>query len=66
MKKLKQLYMKVHGFKRDINPWLPSLAAWKRVSNWESNDPKDMILEPILFKISWKEIIKRYGNKSST
>ena len=64
-KKLKQLYMKRHGFKRDEpTPWLPkSLVAWKRISNMESCDPKDMILEPLLFKLSWKEIIKRYGKQ---
>ena len=62
MKKLKQLYMKTHGFKRDVNPFL-NLVAWKRISNMESTDPKDMILEPILFNLSWKEIIKRYGKQ---
>lgn len=62
MKKLKQLYMKTRGFKRDEpTPWLPNnLVAWRRISNMESCDPKDMILEPLLFKLSWKEIIKRY------
>lgn len=55
--------MRTHGFKRDKNPWLPSLVAWKRVSNWESTDTKDMILEPILFSLSWKEIIRRYRKK---
>lgn len=60
MKILKQLYMKTNGFKRDTNPWLQT-SAWKRVSNWESTDTKDMILEPILFQLSWKEIIQRYG-----
>ena len=61
MKKLKQLYMKLHGFKRDDPvPWL-GCVAWRRISNMESCDPKDMILEPLLFKLSWKEIIKRYG-----
>lgn len=63
MKKLKQLYMKLHGFKRDEPvPWLPkNWVAWRRISNMESCDSRDMILEPLLFKLAWKEIIKRYG-----
>lgn len=60
MKIIKQLYMKTHGFKRETHPWIPGLSAWKRVSNWESYDPKDMILESVLFNLPWKEIIKRY------
>lgn len=52
--------MKTHGFKRETHPWIPGLSAWKRVSNWESYDPKDMILESVLFNLPWKEIIKRY------
>lgn len=64
MKILKRLYMRTHGFKAEQGSLLwTETIAWKRISKPESCDPKDMILEPILFKLPWKEIVKRYGKK---
>lgn len=60
MKLLKRLYMKTHGFIRIENRWL-KMAAWIRKGHEGSVLPTNMILEDLLFELSWKEIVKRYG-----
>ena len=49
--------------KRDeLTPQLSKdFVAWRKISNIESIDPNDMILEPLLFKLPWNEIIDRCG-----
>lgn len=60
MKLLKRLYMKMHGFEREINPYT-GWECWRRKGIKNSYDSKDMIMEVILYSLSWKEIVKRYG-----
>lgn len=60
MKFLKRLYMKTHGFVREINPYV-GWACWRRKETEKSSNPKDMVMELILYSLSWKEIIERYG-----
>lgn len=62
MKILKRLYMKTHGFVRDTNKYL-QISAWHRKDNLTSTNPNDMCIELVLFRLPWKEIIKRYGRR---
>ena len=57
---LKRLYMKTHGFEREVNPYV-GWVCWRKKGTEKSADPKDMVMELILYSLSWKEIIKRYG-----